>query len=515
MSAPQIVPAPTGGQKSRQDFGGNELTVTGETASTALATQARAAVEARFVMAMQRPRDIELVRVRVLAACKRPLFAETALYRKPIGWGQNKKTGEWGEQFAEDLSIRFAEEAIRAFGNAMTETSTLYDDAKKRMLRLSATDFEANVVHFKDITVEKTVERTKLKENQAPVGTRTNSRGKPVYIVEATEDDMAVKEGARASKVIRDQILRLIPSDIKEEARAQIRKTQSDEDAKDPAEAKRKVIDAFADVGVMPNQLEAYLGHPTADIQPAELQQLRGIYSAIKDGETTWSEVVAQREDDQASPEGQPTPGPVAKAASDLDAAVAKRKAEREAKEAKKPPVDAGAATTPAAASVAPPAAKTATPSGAAKLANDPGALISTGKPSAPAATAAAAAPTVPHNPQTGEVTPDFVMSTSKQRKELGEAIFGARTSDETVCAWFGADDLAALSGPQVVEAIARIKKLEDEKSSPAPTAADLNAALAAAKLPAEVIVEWFGKPVEQLDEEERREAARTIAEAS
>ncbi len=44
---------------------------------------------------------------------------------------------------------------------------------------------------------------------------------------------------------------------------------------------------------------------------------------------------------------------------------------------------------------------------------------------------------------------------------------------------------------------------------------AEWERALAAAKLPPDCIVEWFGKPVDQLDDEERREAARTIAEAS
>jgi len=44
---------------------------TAETASTAVAVQARAAVEARYKMALMRPRSWDDVRVRLLAACHR------------------------------------------------------------------------------------------------------------------------------------------------------------------------------------------------------------------------------------------------------------------------------------------------------------------------------------------------------------------------------------------------------------------------------------------------------------
>jgi hypothetical protein len=291
-----------GNEVAREEFGAKQLARTGETASTALATQARAAVEARFVMAMQRPRNMERVRVQILEACKRPFFAEDALYSKPVGKAKNDETGEWEEKFVEGLSIRFAEEAVRLLGNAMTETVTIYDDPSKRIVRLSATDLETNVVHYKDITVEKTVERRHLKKGQQAIGKRQNSYGDDVFLVEATEDDLAKKEGALGAKAIRDKMLMLIPSDIKEEARAIVKETQAKKDAEDPMAAKRKVIDAFAAVGVMPDQLVEFLGHGLDAIQPAELQQLRAIYSAIKDGETTWASVIDQKREGNEKP---------------------------------------------------------------------------------------------------------------------------------------------------------------------------------------------------------------------
>lgn len=302
-----------GNEVQRQEFGATQMARTGETASTALATQARAAVEARFVMALQRPRDMESVRVQILAACRRPLFAEDALYSKPVGRVKNDETGNWEEKFIEGLSIRFAEEAVRVFGNVMTDTVTIYDDPQKRIVRLSATDLQTNVVHNKDITVEKTVERRYLKKGQVALGQRLNSYGETTFLVEATEDDLAKKEGALVAKAIRDKMLMLVPSDIKEEARDLVKETQKKKDAQDPDAAKRKVIDSFAAIGVMPAKIADYLGHDLGAVQPAELQELRKIYSAIKDGEATWASFVEQKaegkpEQPAAKPDGAAAP---------------------------------------------------------------------------------------------------------------------------------------------------------------------------------------------------------------
>ena len=70
-----------------------------ETTAGALAAQAKAAVEARYIMAMQRPRDWDQVRLSLLKECDRTNFAEVAIYRKPVGQG------------IEGPSIRFAEAA--------------------------------------------------------------------------------------------------------------------------------------------------------------------------------------------------------------------------------------------------------------------------------------------------------------------------------------------------------------------------------------------------------------------
>lgn len=276
--------APNGTTDLRQEFGAHESIARTETATTAMAAQAKAAVEARFILALQRPRDIDTVRVKLLNECKRPGFAQVARYSKPVG-GQR----------IEGASIRFAEAALRLMGNVLPEMSVIYDDAQKRIVRVSVTDLETNLTYSSDVSVEKTVERANLKEGQIPLGSRKNSYGKTVYLLPATEDDIANKVNANVSKALRGHALRILPGDILEEAMELCIKTLSSEAAADPDRERKKIADAFAALRVMPTHLAEYLGHSIDQCAPAELVELRALYQAIKDGETTWHAAVEQK----------------------------------------------------------------------------------------------------------------------------------------------------------------------------------------------------------------------------
>jgi len=330
------VLVPNAGETSREEFTGKQLQRTGETASTALAAQAKAAVEAGYLMAMRNPRDVDQARAVLLKACERPAFARNARYSKPVGSEKNEQTGEWEKKFAEGLSIRFAEEALRTMGNLLCEASAIYEDNRKKIVRFTTTDMETNAKWSKDITIEKTTERRTLKRGQQALGQRINSYGDVVYLVEATPDDVAKKEGAEASKALRDQVLKLIPADIKEEALAAIKHTIADATAKDPDAEKKRCMDAFSGIGIQPARLKEYLGHDLDTISPAELDDLRGIYSAINDAETTWAAVMADKDDAEAAKAAdaqKPADGkPAAKGQTTLSDVAAASKAKREGK---------------------------------------------------------------------------------------------------------------------------------------------------------------------------------------
>lgn len=305
----QLVTVPQPGQVSRTEFGGTQMENRAETSATAMAAQAKAAVEASFIMAMRRPRDIDQVRSRLLKACSRPMFADAARYERPVGKEKNEETGQWEDKIAEGLSIRFAEEAFRNMGNLDVDSITLYDDPRRKIVKFYAIDLENNSKWAKTVTIEKIKEQRNLRKGQSALGERINSYGDRVFIVEATPDDVTKKEGAEGSKAWRDQILRHVPADIKEECLQRIRKTVTDQAAADPEGEKKKILDAFTGIGVEPIHLKEYVGHDLGTLSPAEIVTLRGVFTAIRDGQVTWATIIEQkRETSEGNGKKEPTP---------------------------------------------------------------------------------------------------------------------------------------------------------------------------------------------------------------
>lgn len=329
-TVPDMVPAaaalasalPAAGSTQRQGFAEAALERTGQTASAALAAQARAMVEARFVMAMRRPRSWDDVRVKLLQACDRPGFAGdpsgsreknwgAAWYRKPVGDG------------VEGFSVRFAEEAMRAMGNMSVVPTTVYDDDTTRIVNVDVIDLESNTSISTSITIEKTIERKQLKKGETALRTRVNSKQEVIYILPATDDDVFSKQQNLIAKARRTGILQLLPGDIQSECRDKILAIRYGKDiAADPGKVRRAVADGFSKVGVLPGQIEEWLGHPLASCSPAELAQLRDIWKAIEEGKLTWAQVMEARdaEDvDEGTDEGR-----AAAAKSALDGLAAK-----------------------------------------------------------------------------------------------------------------------------------------------------------------------------------------------
>lgn len=300
------------GQMTRQDFSGTSLTVSNP-ATDALVATATAAIQARCIMAMRRPRNLDDARVEIMRECRRPEFADVATYARPVGKELNKETGKWEEKFAEGLSIRFAEVALRCMRNMAAEVQTIYDDAAQRLIMVTVTDYEGNNVWSTTLTITKTTERKSLRKGQRPLGERENSYGDRVFIVEANDQQVNVKAAAEVSKAVRTLILRAVPGHIQDEAFKICKQIAADRDAKDPSAARRRMFDAFANLGIKPSEIEAWLGHPPDQMTKAEGEQLKAIHSAISEGELTWAEAMADRTEKvpakpAATPAAQPSP---------------------------------------------------------------------------------------------------------------------------------------------------------------------------------------------------------------
>jgi hypothetical protein len=168
--------------------------------------------------------------------------------------------------------------------NITIETLTVFDDPEKRIVRVAVTDLEANVPYSQDVTITKTVERRSVKQGETVIRQRLNSKGEPVFLVEATDDDILNKQGALISKAIRTLGLRLIPGDLLDEAMDAVMETLQKRDAQDPDAAKRRLFDSFSTLGVSAEQLKEYLGHKADVLNPKELADLRGLFAALRDG---------------------------------------------------------------------------------------------------------------------------------------------------------------------------------------------------------------------------------------
>lgn len=296
MSTDKLIPAP---DQAGPTFSTEQaVALRGETAALAQAEQAKAAVQARYVMAMRNPRDWDTVRVRLQKECRRPGFAEVARYHKPIGKG------------VEGLSIRFAEAAVRCMTNILVESHVVYDDPEKRQIRVSVTDLEANVTYPIDVVITKTVERRKVPEGETALSVRVNSRNEATYTVRATEDDILNKQNAQVSKAIRTAALRILPGDIADECEQIVMDTLKKRDSADPDAAKKKILDAFATLNIMPSEIKTYLGHPVEQLTQTEIEELRALYNAIKDGEATWAAAMEGRGAKTGELKPQATDGP-------------------------------------------------------------------------------------------------------------------------------------------------------------------------------------------------------------
>lgn len=282
----ELEDAPRRNQLVRRSFEG-VATLMNNSATQALTAKATADINARWTIAMHRPRQMADVRDAILHECKRPNFARAAIYSVPRGNGTIK-----------GLTIRFAEAAMKAMGNMGCEAQTLYDSADERVVRVTVTDFEGNTAWSRDLTIRKTKEVKKQPVRH--LGERLNSYGEVNYTVPASDDDVNTKEAAAISKASRTGILRLIPAWLLAEAREKCETVQRDAAAKDPDAERRLMLDAFSQLNCKPSWLAEWLGHPSDAATPAQVVELQQLFRAIRDGHTTPDEALRSRRGDKA-----------------------------------------------------------------------------------------------------------------------------------------------------------------------------------------------------------------------
>jgi hypothetical protein len=246
--------------------------------STALAERSKAEIQARYMVAMARPRNLSLVRQKLMHECERDTFCESA-------WYNIKNRGE-------GFTIGFAQTAKRLLGNLDVRETIIFDDEDQIITEVTVTDIENNNTETSSVVVKKTVERKKLGNGEVAISSRVNSYGEVVYLRRATDEEFMPKKNAAVSKAKRNLIIACVPRDFLDECKIKIKeglqRIARNEAKRDPDEQKRRITDGFATLNISVDKIELYLGHEIDSASPAELQDLRDIFSAVRNGETTF-----------------------------------------------------------------------------------------------------------------------------------------------------------------------------------------------------------------------------------
>lgn len=290
------------GEVVRHEFDATQKEIRAETASTAVAAREQAMTNARYAMALRNPRDTERFRVSILKECRRPGFATLAEYHRPVGREYDEESGEWREKIATGPSVHLIRTAIALYQNMLVDSATMFDSQEMRIVHAYVLDLENNVSWGRTVALSKQVEKRAVKDkitkkmgppyDRQVISERVNTKGDTVYTVLATEDEMRTKEARLLAIAQRENGRSVLPRDIVDEALRISRETLEKADKEDPDAAMRRMIDSFAEMNVGPDQLKEYIGHDLARMTPAELKQLRGVFVSIREGDSTWDEVM-------------------------------------------------------------------------------------------------------------------------------------------------------------------------------------------------------------------------------
>lgn len=211
-------------------------------------------VQSAMIIAKRFPRDQVQAMDRILQACTRHGLAEGALYS--YNRGGSEVTGP---------SIRLAEAMAQAWGNLQFGIRELEQKNGESTVEAFAWDLETNTRQVKVFQVPH-VRHTKS-------GSKVLTDPRDIY-------ELVANQGARR---LRACILGVIPGDVSEAAQQQCEVTLAAKADTSP-EAIKKLISAFAQYDVTQEMISKRIGNRVEAIRPAQMIQLRKIYSSLRDG---------------------------------------------------------------------------------------------------------------------------------------------------------------------------------------------------------------------------------------
>lgn len=248
------------------------------------AERAKATALAKFHVALMARRDFGQVRSVLLREMEQPALAERVEYSVPRAGG--RITGP---------SIHLARAVSRAMRNLDEYAEIVSEDDETRTVKVTVTDLEANNSHSLEFTLRKVMERRDLRNGQVAVGTRVTSDGRTVFLVEVSEQELLQAQRAQEARAFRSCILHHCPSWLVDEALS-VAKSVRGKNVDPEADVKRVIDDFDIKLRITPENLAEYLGHPAMASTPDELDELRGLFTALMSGEVKWRDVMRERE---------------------------------------------------------------------------------------------------------------------------------------------------------------------------------------------------------------------------
>lgn len=228
-----------------------------------------AEVQAAMIIAKTNPRDTLLAQERIKNACTRPGLAGAALYTYARG-GTN----------ISGPSIRLAETMAQAWGNLHYGIREIEQQQGKSVMQAYCWDLETGTRRETAFHIPH-IRHTKK-------GDYNLTDPRDIY-------EMAANMGARR---LRACILAIIPGDVTEMAVAQCEDTLN-ASADTSEKAMKAMLKKFGEFGVTKEMIEKRIQRKLESIQPAQVVNLRKIYSSLKDGMSgagEWFEIESSEE---------------------------------------------------------------------------------------------------------------------------------------------------------------------------------------------------------------------------
>lgn len=212
-------------------------------------------VRGAIFLARQFPRDMASIEKKILEECSQTYLAERAMYAYPRG-----------TELVTGPSIRLAEAIMRVYGNASASVREIRQEKGESIMQAVAWDYETNVRSEKTFSVP-----------------HKRATKKGIYALTDPRDiyEITANMGARR---LRACIIGILPGALISKCITRCEETLK-EGSGDPLPVRiKKMLAAFAELGVTKDQMEKRLGHNSDACTDVELVTMAKMYRAIRDG---------------------------------------------------------------------------------------------------------------------------------------------------------------------------------------------------------------------------------------